>query len=89
MNSGGIIRKAQEALSQATAELGKKMQDLKDNDKLKQLNENKKDPSPESRFTTNTGFGVSNTDTWLKVAGEIQGPALLQDHHGREKAIIF
>ena len=81
----GILERAQETLSRAAVKTGKKMQELKDNDKLKQLNYDKKDPSPKSRFTTNTGAGVGNTDVWLKVASEKQGPMLLQDHHGREK----
>jgi hypothetical protein len=81
----GIIEKAQETLSRATADAGKKMQEFKESDKVKQMNHDKKDPSEKSIFTTNTGMGVENTDIWLKVAGEQQGPALLQDHHAREK----
>jgi len=81
----GIIEKAQETLSRAAVDAGKKMQEFKESDKVKQMNHDKKDPSDKSIFTTNTGMGVEDTDVWLKVAGEKQGPALLQDHHGREK----
>jgi len=81
----GILEKAQETLSRATADAGKKMQELNQNDKIKQMSYDTKEPSPKSRFTTNTGMGVDNTDVWLKVAGDKQGPSLLQDHHGREK----
>jgi hypothetical protein len=48
-----------------------------------------KEPSPKSRFTTNTGMGVDNTDVRLKVANDKQGPSVLQDHHGREKVIKY
>ena len=85
----GILGKAQETLSRATAEAGEKMQELNENKKLVQMSYDKKEPSPKSRFTTNTGMGVDNTDVWLKVAGDKQGPALLQDHHGREKVCIM
>lgn len=81
----GILEKAQEMLSRAAADAVKKMEEMNENDKLKQMNHDKKEPSPKSRFTTNTGMGVDNTDIWLKVAGDKQGPALLQDHHAREK----
>lgn len=81
----GLLEKAQETLSRATVDAGKKLQELKESDKVKQMNYDKKDPSEKSIFTTNTGMAVGDTDTWLKVAGEQQGPALLQDHHGREK----
>ena len=81
----GILEKAQETFSRATADATKKMQELKENEKIKQMNYDKKDPSEKSVFTTNTGMGVENTDVWLKVTGDKQGPALLQDHHGREK----
>ena len=84
----GLIEKAQETLSRAAVDATKKMQDFNENDKLKQLARDKKDPSEKSIFTTNTGQGVENTDIWLKVAGEQQGPALLQDHHAREKVFI-
>ena len=80
-----FLEKAQETFSRVQADASKKMQEFKENDKLKQIEHDKTDPSPKSRFTTNTGMGVDNTDIWLKVAGEKQGPALLQDHHGREK----
>ena len=63
------------------------MQELNQNDKIKQMSYDMKVPSPKSRFTTNTGVGVDNTDVWLKVAGDKQGPSLLQDHHGREKVL--
>jgi hypothetical protein len=82
-----ILEKAQETLSRATADAGKKMQDFKENDKVKQMAYDKKDPSSKSIFTTNTGMGVEDTDVWLKVAGDKQGPALLQDHHAREKVL--
>ena len=85
----GILEKAQETLSRAAADAGKKMQEMNENDKLKQMRYDKKEPSPKSRFTTNTGMGVDNTDVWLKVAGDKQGPALLQDHHGREKVCLL
>lgn len=85
VNMSGIVEKAQETLSRATADMGKKTQELNQNEKMMQLSYDMKDPSPKSRFTTNTGMGVENTDVWLKVAGDKQGPALLQDHHGREK----
>jgi len=80
-----LLEKAQETLSRTAADATKKMQQLKENDKIKQMDYNKKDPSDKSIFTTNTGQGVGDTDVWLKVAGDKQGPALLQDHHGREK----
>src|SRR6202035_5818517 len=84
-----LLEKAQETLSRATADAGKKMQDFKENDKVKQMSYDKKDPSSKSIFTTNTGMGVEDTDVWLKVAGDKQGPALLQDHHAREKVPLF
>jgi hypothetical protein len=84
----GIIERAQDTLGQVTAEATRKMQELHQNDKMKQLNHHKVDPSASSKFTANTGMGVANTDVWLKVAGDKQGPALLQDHHGREKVWI-
>ena len=80
-----LLEKAQETLSRGAVSASKKMQELKENDKLKQMSYDKKDPSEKSIFTTNTGQGVDNTDAWLKVNGDKQGPALLQDHHGREK----
>jgi hypothetical protein len=79
-----IIEKAQETFSRATADATQKMQEFKESDKVKQMSEFKKDPSM-GKFTTNTGMGVANTDIWLKVAGNKQGPPLLEDHHGREK----
>ena len=80
----GIIEKAQETLGRAAGEAGKTMQVLNENDKLKQMRSETRDPS-KAQFTSNTGMGVSNTDVWLKVAGERQGPALMEDHHAREK----
>lgn len=85
----GILEKAQETFSRATADAGKKIQEMNENDKLKQMRHDKKEPSPKSHFTTNAGTGVDNTDIWLKVAGDKQGPALLQDHHGREKVCLL
>lgn len=85
----GILEKAQETLSRATADAGKKVLEMIQNDKVKQMSRDMKEPSPKSRFTTNTGMGVENTDIWLKVGGDKQGPALLQDHHGREKVQFF
>ena len=39
-----------------------------------------------ARITTDWGQRVSNTDHWLSVSNEErQGPALLEDGHGREK----
>lgn len=39
-----------------------------------------------ARITTDFGVKVSNTDHWLSVSSEErQGPALLEDFHGREK----
>jgi hypothetical protein len=81
----GIVEKAQETLSRVTADAGKTVQEFGQNEKVKQMSRNVKEATPKSVFTTNTGFGVEDTDTWLKVAGDNQGPALLQDHHGREK----
>jgi hypothetical protein len=83
-----ILERAQETFSRVQADATKKMQELRENDKLKQLEHDKVDPSPQSRFTTNTGMGVDNTDVWLKAAGDKQGAALLQDHHGREKVLL-
>jgi len=84
----GILEKAQETLSRGMADAGKKMQEFKESEKVRQMNVNKKQPSSESKFTTNTGMGVDNTDVWLKVAGDRQGPMLLEDHHGREKVLL-
>ena len=81
----GILEKSQDILGKVASDTAKKIQELKENDKERQIRRDVKEPSPESIFTTNTGFGVDNTDVWLKVAGDKQGPALLQDHHGREK----
>lgn len=81
----GILEKAQETLSKVAADAGKKVQQLNENDKIQQMSRDFRQPSSKSVFTSNTGFGVEDTDTWLKVGGDKQGPALLQDHHGREK----
>ena len=80
-----MIEKAQEKISQAASGLGRKLQDIVENEKIKQLNLNKVDPSPSSSFTANTGMRIGNTDVWLKVSSDEQGPSLLQDHHAREK----
>lgn len=80
-----LLEKAQETLSRTTASATKKMQELKESDKVKQMNYDKRDPSEKSVFTTNSGQPINDTDVWLKVSGDKQGPALLQDQHGREK----
>ena len=39
-----------------------------------------------ARITTDFGVKVSNTDHWLSASSDQrQGPALLEDFHGREK----
>src|SRR5436190_13711744 len=85
----GILEKAHETLSRAMTDARHKIQELNQNEKLTQMRHDKKEPTPKSRFTTNTGMGVDNTDVWLKIGGDKQGPALLQDHHGREKVCMM
>jgi catalase len=85
----GIIEKAQETFGRAAVDAGKMMQDIGESEKIKQLNTSKKDPNKGGHLTTNLGTGVDDTDVWLKVAGEKQGPALLEDHHAREKVIVL
>jgi hypothetical protein len=67
----------------------RRCKNLNQNDKIKQMSYDMKEPSPKSHFTTNTGMGVDNTDVRLKVANDKQGPSVLQDHHGREKVIKY
>ena len=46
--------------------------------------------SSKEKLTTDWGNKVSNTDHWLSVSTEDkQGPALLEDGHGREKVFHF
>lgn len=74
------------ATASNVAEKAKEMTSAK-NAKVAQLAADTKDVNDKSwRITSDYGVKQNNTDDWLKVATEDkQGPALLEDHFGREK----
>ncbi|OAK97671.1 catalase-domain-containing protein [Phaeosphaeriaceae sp. SRC1lsM3a] len=78
------------ATASNVAEKAKEMTSAK-NAKVAQLAADTKDVNDKSwRITSDYGVKQNNTDDWLKVATEDkQGPALLEDHFGREKIHRF
>lgn len=56
------------------------------NSKITDLKQNMVEPSAKCPMTSDFGVKQSNTDHWLSVTNEDKtGPALLEDHFGREK----
>jgi catalase len=97
-NSSISPAKAQETAANMTSAITNKLgkvqgalQDHEQGTKAAQLAAVTKDVhDPDSRITSDFGVKQSNTDDWLKVVSENKtGPALLEDHFGREKIHRF
>lgn len=76
---GGAVEKAGEAVSGA----------FSSNKKIADLKRDTKDPTSKDLLTTDFGVKQNSHDNWLHVStGDRQGPALLEDNHGREKVAL-
>lgn len=77
---GGAVEKAGEAVSGA----------IGTNRKLTDLKHNIIDPTKNDPLTTDFGVKQNSHDNWLHAStGDRQGPALLEDNHGREKVSLL
>lgn len=76
----GGVRKVQEAIQSAAGQ----------DKKLVDLSRDTADVHRKTKFTTDHGVPVSETDHWLKVVnGRTSGPSLLEDQIAREKVSSY
>merc|ERR1712230_6912 len=77
---GGAVEKAGEAVSGA----------IGSNKKITDMKQNTIDPTKNDFLTSDFGVKQNSHDNWLHAStGDRQGPALLEDNHGREKIMKF
>jgi len=77
---GGAVEKAGEAVSGA----------IGSNKKITDMKQNTIDPTKNDFLTSDFGVKQNSHDNWLHAStGDRQGPALLEDNHGREKVCLL